>query len=256
MKILYRGKIVYSLVIYLFFINFSYGQLSNPWLKYSPTSTTGIIINHSYYSLSYSVEKKESEWVFYKLTCEQSKGDINRSNSFRPDPLIKDGSAQLIDYIGSGFDRGHLAPAGDMKSSLEAMSESFYLSNITPQEPSFNRGIWKELEEEVRLWVCEDSLLYIVDGPIFTKNDLTIGPDHVAVPSFFYKIVFYNKRNDYEIIGFILPNGPGAMKLKDYVYKIDDIERLTGLDFFPSLPDSIENRIESHINLKFWHLEN
>lgn len=255
MKILYRVRTVFILAINLYFINFSYGQLSNPWVKFLPTSTTGLIINHSYYSLSYSLEKKESEWVFYQLTCAQTKGNINRSNSFRPDPMIKEGSSQLKDYQGSGYDRGHLAPAGDMKISFETMSESFYLSNMTPQDPSFNRGIWKELEEKVRSWVCEDSILYIVAGPIFTKNDLTIGPNHVTVPSFFYKIVFYNKRNDYEIIGFILSNSPGTMKLKDYVYKVEDIERLTGLDFFPSLPDSIENRIESHTNLKFWHLE-
>lgn len=224
--------------------------------KYFPTSTTGKVINHKYYSLSYSISHKLAEWVIYKLTCEQTKGDIKRSNTFRPDPLVLEGSAQLIDYKGSGYDKGHLAPAGDMKSSFEAMSESFYLSNMTPQLPSFNRGIWLMLENQVRTWACEDSLLYVVAGPIFTKSDTTIGPDKITVPSFFYKIVFYYKPPKYELIGFIFPNSPGLMELKDYVYRVDDIETITGIDFSPSLADSIESRIESHTNLKFWHLEN
>ena len=256
MKTIHRRIIVFILAIILFSLDFSYGQLSKPWLKYLPTSTTGLIINHSYYSLSYSVEKKESEWVFYQLTCQQTKGNINRTNSFRPDPLIKEGAAQLIDYKGSGYDRGHLAPAGDMKISFEAMSESFFLSNMTPQNLSFNRGIWLRLEEKVRSWACEDSLLYIVAGPIFTKSDATIGPNHVTVPNFFYKIVFYNNPANYELIGFIFPNCPGAMELRDYTYNVDEIEKLTGIDFFPSLTDSIEKKIESHINLEFWHLNN
>ena len=253
---IHKRTIILSLTINLILLNFSYAQISKPWIKYLPTSTTGVIINHTYYSLSYSIKNKESEWAFYQLTCGQTKGNIKRTNNFRPDPLVKNGSSQLIDYKGSGYDRGHLVPAGDMKISSEAMSESFYLSNMTPQAPEFNRGIWKELEDRVRDWACEDSLLYIVDGPIFTKSDSTIGPNHVTVPGFFYKIVFYNKLTDYELIGFIIPNSPGAMDLKDYVYKVDDIERITGIDFFPCLPDSIENRIESHTNFKFWYLEN
>ena len=221
-----------------------------------PTSTTGLIINHKYYSLSYSTTHKLAQWVIYKLTCSQTKGEITRADNFRPDPLIIDNSAQLIDYKGSGYDRGHLAPAADMKMSLEAMSESFYLSNMTPQHPSLNRGIWLGLEDKVRSWSCEDSILYIVAGPIFTKSDTTIGPNRITVPSFFYKIAFYNNPKNYELIGFIFPNGPGTMELKDYVYKVDDIESMTGIDFFPFLPDSTETRIEKNVSLKFWHLEN
>ena len=136
------------------------------------------------------------------------------------------------------------------------MSETFFLSNICPQSPPLNRGIWLELENTIRNWVCEDSTLYIVDGPIFTKNDSKIGPNQITIPSFYYKIVFYHKSSIYEVIGFIFPNSLCRMELKDCVYKVDDIEAFTGIDFFPSLPDSIENRIESHINLKFWHLGN
>src|ERR1035437_4165182 len=222
MKAIHRRTLILSLTINIILLNFSCGQISKPWMKYLPTSTTGLIINHSYYSLSYSIRNKESEWAFYQLTCEQTKGSINRTNNFRPDPLVKNGSSQLIDYKGSGY----------------------------------NRGIWKELEDRVRIWVCEDSLLYVIDGPIFTKSDSNIGPNHVTVPSFFYKIVFYNNPTNYELIGFIFPNCPGAMGLKEYTYKVDDIEKLTGIDFFPYLLDSIENRIESQINLEFWHLNN
>jgi endonuclease G len=182
-------------------------------------------------------------------------GVINRTNNFRPDPLVLEGSAELADYKGSGYDRGHLAPASDMKISYEVMSESFLLSNITPQNPPLNRGIWLGLEERVRTWVCKDSLLYIVAGPIFTRSDPSIGPNIVTVPSFFYKIIFYNIRDSYEMIGFIFPNGPGEMDLKDYIYNTDDIESLTGIDFFPSLPDTIENKIESKINFNFWGFE-
>ena len=223
--------------------------------KYFPTTSSGFIINHNYYSLSYSFTNKLAEWVIYKLTCDQTKGAVNRSNSFRPDPLLKEGSAQLVDYKGSGFDRGHLAPAGDMKISFEAMSESFYLTNMTPQHPSLNRGIWLGLEDKVRIWACKDSILYVVAGPIIVKSDSTIGPNRLKVPSFFYKIIFHNSRGKYEMIGFIFPNGPCSMGLGNYVYKVDDIESITGIDFFPFLPDSIENRIENKVNISFWDLE-
>jgi endonuclease G len=250
----------YSIIILLFTSTFICSSqvvpLDTTLNIFFPTSTSGEIINHKYYSLSYTATHKLAEWVIYKLTCDQTKGEIARSNSFRPDPLIIENGAQLIDYRGSGYDRGHLAPAGDMKMSFEAMSESFYLSNMTPQHPSLNRGIWLGLEDKVRSWACEDSILYVVAGPIFTKSDTTIGPNRITVPSFYFKIVFYNNPKNYELIGFIFPNRGGTMELKDYVYKVDDIESMTGIDFFPFLPDSTESRIEKNIKLGFWHFEN
>ena len=113
-----------------------------------PTSTTGQIIKHQYFTLSYSEPHEQAEWVYYKLTPQLINGTQSRTDNFRTDPMVTSGSAQLNDYKGSGFDRGHLCPAADMKINRDAMSETFYMSNMSPQHPSFNRGIWKKLKQQ------------------------------------------------------------------------------------------------------------
>ena len=130
------------------------------------------VIEHEYYVLSYSEKHEQAYWVSYLLDSSRLNGGIDRTNDFRIDPFIKTGSATLSDYKGSGYDRGHLVPAADMNFALDAMSETFYMSNMSPQVPSFNRGIWKKLESLVREWANYEGVLYIVTGPIFTTETI------------------------------------------------------------------------------------
>jgi endonuclease G, mitochondrial len=145
-----------------------------------PTSTTHEIVKHSYYTLSYSKKNEQAEWVAYLLTRSMITGQSERTENFRPDPSVPSGSAQLVDYKNSGYDRGHLCPAGDMTFSNQAMSETFYLSNMSPQTPAFNRGIWKNLESLVREWAKEDDSIFVVTGGILKDSKGTIGPDRVT----------------------------------------------------------------------------
>lgn len=228
------------------------GSLVAQNVELLPISTTGQIVKHKYYTLSYSEQNEQAEWVFYLLTKANSLGAVERENNFRPDPLVSTGSAFLKDYKNSGYDRGHLCPASDMAFDSQAMSETFYLSNMSPQNPSFNRGIWKKLEELVRSWSLQEDSLYIVTGPIFIDNKGSIGPDKVTVPGFYYKVI-YDPTGNKKMIGFIMPNEKGASKiLSDYTFSVVYIEEVTKIDFFHDLPDSLEFKLERKIDLKLW----
>lgn len=165
---------------------------------------SGEVVRHTYYTLDYNEQHEQPNWVFYRLTIDNVKGTAKRKNNFRPDPAVSTGSAQLSDYKGSGYDRGHLCPAADMKQSSQAMSETFYLSNMSPQVPSFNRGVWAKLEAEVRKQIKdEDDTLYVITGPIFLGADKSIGASEVTVPTFFFKM-FFAPGGD--TLVYILPN--------------------------------------------------
>ena len=209
----------------------------------------GEIIEHKYYTLSYLENFEQAEWVYYVLTPEMLKGSANRTNDFRADPKVSSGSAQLIDYKGSGYDRGHLAPAGDMKRNRFAMSESFYMSNISPQSPSFNRGIWRSLEALVRKWASRDKI-HIATGGILVSGLQEIGVNGVDAPKYFYKVIYDSDNR--KMIAFVLPNEKGQKALREYVVSVDRVEKLTGIDFFPQLIDEIEENLESKINLLNW----
>jgi len=179
----------------------------------------------------------------YELTSSMISGTQSRTNNFRPDPKIDTGSASLDDYKNSGYDRGHLAPAGDMKCSHIAMSESFYLSNMSPQKPSFNRGGWKKLETIVRNWATQYKKLYVVTGGILTQGLDKIGSNRVSVPNYYYKIIYVPSTSN--MIAFLLPNRKITNNIKSYVVSTDHVEAITGIDFFPQLPDELENILES-----------
>ena len=210
------------------------------------------IINHNYYTLSYNENHEQANWVAYKITIANITGSYARKNNFRIDPKVSTGSSTLSDYKGSGFDRGHLAPAADMKISKTAMSESFYMSNISPQNPSFNRGIWKKLEELVRSWVVDGKTIYIATGPILEKDLPYIGKN-VSIPNHYYKVIL--DYSDEKAIGFILPNKKSNKDLMNYAVSIDIVEKLTGINFFDNLPDKIEEKIESELNIQSWYFD-
>jgi len=175
-----------------------------------------------------------------------------RTNKFRPDPAVRTGSAKPSDYAKSGYDKGHLCPAGDMACDSTAMSESFYMSNMSPQKPGFNRGIWKKLEEQVREWAVEDDVIYVVTGPILSGNLATIGKDKIAVPKYYYKVILDYEEPEFKGIGFVLPNKSSTKPLTQYAVTIDSVEHLTGIDFFAALPDSVERVVESHADINRW----
>ncbi|MDI9309532.1 MAG: DNA/RNA non-specific endonuclease [Limnohabitans sp.] len=217
-----------------------------------PKSTTGVIIKHQFYTLSYSERHEQAEWVAYEL----KKSDLGKSNFKRPyfieDPLVSSGSANWKNYNHSGYDRGHLCPAGDRRFSKEAFNETFYTSNISPQKNDFNSGIWNRLELKVRYWAEKYDGLYVVTGGVL-KGDLeAIGREDVTVPDYFYKILIDKRDNDYKIIAFLMPHNDSEKPLKDFVVSVDEIEKMTGIDFFPKLPDTIENNLERKTDYKDW----
>jgi len=177
---------------------------------------------------------------------------VGRTNDFRIDYKVKTGSASLSDYKGSGYDRGHLAPAADFKWSSTVMSESFFMSNMSPQHPSFNRGIWKKLEGSVRNWADDNGEIHVVTGPILNEQFSTIGYNKVSIPNYYYKVILDYREPELKGIGFILPNQKSNSSLQSFAVTIDEVERKTGIDFYHALPDEIENQIESTIDVRKW----
>ncbi|MBC6401316.1 MAG: DNA/RNA non-specific endonuclease [Ekhidna sp.] len=224
-----------------------------PGQDFQPKSVNGELVNHTCFSLSYFEAHEQPEWVYYKLTPSMVNGFIDRTDDFRSDPFISTGSASLSDYKGSGYDRGHLVPASDMKLSKTSMSESFFLSNMSPQNPSFNRGGWKKLEMLVRSWALSEDELFIVTGPVFRDNPGVIGSNRVTIPGYYFKVI-YSDRNK-EMIGFVLPNRKVESNLKSYVKAVDFIEEQTGLDFFYQLDDDTENALESSTRTEQWNFD-
>ncbi len=210
------------------------------------------IISHTGYSFLFNDAYKQAEWVAYELTKAETNNVYTRTDKFVPDPDVKTGTATESDYSGSGFDRGHLAPAADMGWSATAIAESFYYSNMSPQNPGFNRGIWKKLEEQVRTWTIENDSLYIVTGPVLTKGLRTIGEHKVAVPDYYYKVILDYTEPGINGIGFILRNASSGLPLKDFAVTIDSVEKFTGFDFFPLLPDNQEQMIEKTLCDTCW----
>ena len=210
------------------------------------------IINHYAYTLNYSEPHEQAEWVAYILTKDRVYGTVKRTDDFRPDPKVKTDSAILADYKGSGYDRGHLAPAADMKWSATAMSESFYMSNMSPQTPGFNRGIWKRLEQLVRTWAVEYEEIHVVTGPVLKGDFRSIGLNKVSVPEYYYKVVLDYKKPEIKGIGLILANTNSDKSLQSFAVTIDHVESVTGIDFFFDLPDNIEEEVESNLDLSKW----
>ena len=206
------------------------------------------LVKHTYYQLEYDEAHEQAGWVFYMLTSEFINGPAERKNNFKVDKKIRTGSAELIDYKGSGYDRGHLCPAGDMKINQKAMDESFYMANISPQLPSFNRGKWKQLESQVRKWVKSKDTLFVVTGPIFSDTLDVIGLNEVTVPESYYKIIF-DPTGEKKMIAFIMPHRKIEGSIFEYVVTIDEVEFKTGIDFFSGLPDELELKLESEMAL-------
>jgi endonuclease G, mitochondrial len=198
------------------------------------------------YALAHDSVKKTPVWVAEHLTRERAMAQATRKDAFAPDPDLPRGErAELRDYKGSGFDRGHMAPYADFNWSAQAARQSFYLSNMVPQVGrGMNQGIWKDLESAVRLWAVRRGEVYVYTGPIYGAKFRVIGKGRVAVPAQLYKIVY--DPATYESITFIMPNK--ALKVQDigsYVSTVQEVERLTGLQFFSELPPDRRVQVET-----------
>lgn len=216
---------------------------------HTPAGST--IIDYHAFRLSFNPGLHIPNWVSWELTAEETCGKLPRGR-FRRDPGVE-GCADTEDYTGSGYDRGHMAPAADMKWSREAMEECFYMTNICPQARVLNGGPWKKLEEKCRLWAQADSAIIIVCGPVLPPSPLEyIGRNEVAVPQAYFKVVCAPYANPPRAIGFLMPNAKVAGGLQATAVSVDSVESLTGYDFFAALPDSIENQIEQECRFHFW----
>lgn len=202
--------------------------------------------------ISFNQSRHIPNWVAWELTPDEVSGEVSRTNRFLNDPNVP-GCPQTTDYRNTGFDRGHMAPAGDMKWSTDAMAETFYLTNICPQSKALNTGAWKKLEEKCRKWAVSDSTLYIICGPVNTDSvQLTLGLTGVAVPQRFFKVILAPYCPTPKGIGFIMPNSRVEGGMQACAVSIDEVERITGHDFFSQLPDSLENILESQNDFYLW----
>lgn len=210
------------------------------------------VVCHLAYCLVYSEKHEQAFWVAYELTAEETQKAHERSNQFLEDPEISTGSASDKDYAGSGFDRGHLAPAADMGWSQQAMEESFYFSNMSPQRPQCNRGIWKKGEELVRNWARQYGKLLVVTGPVLKEGLPVIGPNKVSVPEYFFKVLLRPDSLHPQVMAFLVPNQGSPEPISAFAVPADSIEAITQLDFFPWLDDQTEAKLEASVCVECW----
>jgi endonuclease G len=212
------------------------------------------------YVLEHSAADKIPLWVCESVGAAQLGGHVARHDAFKADPILLGAKAYPDDYAGSGYDRGHQAAAGNQTRDPLLKSETFYLSNMEPQRPSLNRGIWTMLEEQTRAWVREYGHAYEWTGPIRCGQRLraatpaqqhcqrrTIGKDAVAVPVGFYKIIVVQEQGAWKAIAFVMPNTDTQCpcRLEPYITSIDRIERETGIEFMPALAASVRRALKT-----------
>lgn len=209
-------------------------------------------IEKTSYIVSYNKETKIPNWVAWHLTADHTDGPVRRMSSFYEEESVVSPRATLEDYKGSGWSRGHMCPAGDNKWSETAMYESFSLVNVCPQDASLNSGLWNSIEIDCRRWANRFGDIFIVCGPVlYNKEHETIGTNKVVVPEAFFKVILCLQGQP-KAIGFVVKNNAGTKKKDQYINTIDEVERITGIDFFPALPDSIEDVVEAYSNIKDW----
>ncbi|MCH2022788.1 MAG: DNA/RNA non-specific endonuclease [Saprospiraceae bacterium] len=213
------------------------------------------LVEHGAMILSYNERHEQANWVSHIIIPAVNKGNLPRTNDFRKDSLVKSGTAVKSDYWYSGFDRGHLAPSADFRWSPRAISESYVYSNISPQRPEFNREIWAKLESFVRkhVWVTNEQLI-VVTGPIYDKGleTITQGPNVVSIPNRYFKLILDIEGDEKKAIAFLMPNASCKKPFITYATTIDEVEKLTGIDFFSNLPEDLQSKLESTYDFSKW----
>lgn len=214
------------------------------------------IVAHTGFRLSFNARTLCPNWVAWELTASEAQAEGKRYDRFEPDPALPY-ALQVVhaDYKGSGYDRGHMCPAADMKWEKRAQQECFYMSNICPQEPSLNSGAWKKLEEACRRWAKREGSVYIVTGPVFKPRQHieTIGRKvKISVPHGFFRAVLSLRKGKEKAIAFYYENRAGKQAMAGRAMTIDALERMLGMDFFPRLEDALERKLESQMRFEHW----
>lgn len=217
----------------------------------NPSGTPEQIVEYEGFTVSFNKENKTPNWVAWELLGEETEGPVSRYNVFWQDEKVE-GCPTTYDYTKSGYDRGHLCPAADQKWSENAMKDCFSLANIAPQDHSLNSGAWATLEKKERQWAKRDSAIVIIAGPIYQNEEKRIGENGVKVPDAFFKVIIAPYLANPRGIGFVYPNMSSPGNMRDYSMSIDEVEKITGIDFFYNLPDSIEDKIEATASFKEW----
>ena len=216
-----------------------------------PRGMNDTLVRYDAFDVHFNSERSIANCALYELVNNELYGTVERGNEFMADPGVK-GCPLPEDYAGSGFDRGHLVPAGDLKWNGTAMRQSFLMTNVAPMHKALNEGGWAKLEEKVREWTARDSALLVFTGPVVSDGDTTLASGRVKVPSAYYKVIMAPCVRPIRVIAFIYPNGHSGGRLQQYAVSVDEVERRTGLDFFPTLPPEEQQRLESPVNLDAW----
>lgn len=219
-----------------------------------PEGVSNKDIDYEGFHVAFNPKKHEPNYAAWILSEDRIDGPYSRKDvSFMPDNAVK-GCASLADYRSSGYDRGHMVPAADMKWSKQAMADCHLLTNMCPQDNKLNSGAWATVEKNTRKWVQKHGTLVIVAGPVLTdKLSKKIGKSKIPVPERFFKVIIAPDAYPPLGIGFIMPNGYVEGGAQSTVVSIDQVEAITGFDFFSALPDDIENEVESQNSLRIWN---
>ncbi len=223
----------------------------------------GKVYRHKHYFLSYSERDEQPEWVSYELTYDEvTNQSVKKEDFFTEDPIIETGSAQYSDYSGTGYDRGHMAPAADFRFDKTAQLECYHMSNMSPQIHAFNAGLWNDLEMTTRYWARLYDKIYVVSGPLLTGNEAKLTKKKgdrniktkVSIPTHHFKVVFdYSNKTHPKMIGFLMPNEAGLKgKIMDYAMSVRDLEKKTGIDFFKNMPKEAQNYLETYVKKSEW----
>lgn len=225
--------------------------------KYLEGGEETVLLKRYAYTSSYNIRTRNPNWVGWMLCAEHTDGIHGRKgHAFREDEDVPEPRADYDDIREGecGYQRGHMCPAGDNKWSYKAQEEAFLMTNICPQDGDLNQRDWKYLEEACREWANGFGRIYIVAGPVFFNHPYrTVGEHKVAVPDAFFKVVLALDTPNPQAIGFLYKNIPGHHNMQYYTRTVDEIEELTGLDFFYQLNDDLENVIENRYDFSKWN---
>lgn len=235
----------------------SLGQVAQDPMELPAETDDDEIIRHAGYVVSYNNEMFIPNWVAYELTAEELEGDEERGDRmFSKDPKYRKTQAMREDYSGSGWTKGHMAPAADFRWSSTAMDETFYLTNVCPQDEKLNANDWEYLERQIRNWARKYGRAWVVTGPIVTENKYgRIGDHGVVVPDSFFKAVLVPSGANYRSIAFVMDNDAKRYWLRDCAMSVNELEEITGIDFFPALDDKVENKVEAQFRLSDWGIK-
>jgi len=226
-------------------------------LELPAVSDGDIILTHKGFVISYDGDAHIPVWVAYELTDEETRGELDRDEyEFKMDPTYGSTQAMREDYYPNDWSRGHMAPAADFEWDAEAMGETFYLTNICPQDRELNKNDWNYLEKQVRRWARYYGKVWVVTGPYIGYNKYgSIGARNVVVPDSFFKAVLAEKNGKFRSIAFMMDNDSERYWLDDCAMTVNDLEEVTGLDFFPLLPDDVEDSVESQLRFSDWEIK-